>query len=90
MAAMVKPILNILSTYTGFTCLTLVAGAPRPDDKDGYDFCAVHHGDTKDTVPKNFGTHDPEVFQTWSQTFCNFVRAAKGMFISASISPIQT
>ena len=64
----------MISDYTGFTCVTLVGAKPK-DDGEGVVFGAVHHGETAETLPKNFATFDPERFEQWSGEFCEFVQA---------------
>ena len=66
--------LKLISEYTGFTCVSLVGARPQ-NDGQGVIFGAVHHGETEETIRKNFASFDPPVFEQWSAMFCEFVQA---------------
>ena len=63
LAPVVKPLLDLISRYTGFSCVTLVAAGPNEERGSGFIWSAVHHGETKDIVPKNVATYDSAGFR---------------------------
>ena len=65
--------LQLISEYTGFTCLSLVGAMPK-EDGPGVMFGAVHHGETAGPLHKNFATFNPVAFEQWSESFCEFMQ----------------
>ena len=77
LAVTVTPLLELISKYTGYSCVTLICAGQKLH-APGYDSASVHVGKTKDTVPKDFYSHDPQAFKAWSQKLVDFARAVKG------------
>ena len=79
-----KPLLQLVSEYTGFTCVSLVGAMPK-EDGPGVIFGAVHHGETADAMRKNFASYDPAAFERWSESFCEFVQV-----VARSVGELQS
>lgn len=75
----VAPLLELISKETGFENITLLCGtAPRAAEGD-YMVSAVHHGKTKETVPRNFYDFNAEGFRLHVlPLFCQFLAASRG------------
>lgn len=60
MKQVITPLLEGIALKCGFTCVTLVAGAPPVKEDDPYTIANVHYGECKDPIPVNFQAFDPE------------------------------
>ena len=70
-----KPLLELIGQYTGYTCVTLIGGLPEGGK---YRIGTVHHGETSDIIPKNLATLDPEAFRKdFVGYFTRFLRASR-------------
>ena len=75
-SSVIQPMLSLLSEHTGLRCITLIAGAATPDDPSSRaTWLAVHHGQTKDVIPKNFAAYDEDAFkEKFVATFLDYVQ----------------
>lgn len=72
-----KPLLELICEYTGYSCVTLIGGAFEGGQ---YKVGAVHHGEVKGVVSKDFAAYDPQAFRNdFVGCFFKFLRAMKGM-----------
>lgn len=79
--------LELIAAYTGFEQLSFIAGMYRGNSQ--YSVGVVHHGTTKDVVPKNFSSWNLAGFKTHIvDHFTGFMRAIRGKLKSAYISNI--
>ncbi|KAF7792134.1 hypothetical protein EIP86_003164 [Pleurotus ostreatoroseus] len=70
-----KPLLELIGQYTGYTCVTLIGGLP---DEGKYRIGTVHYGETSGVIPKNLSTFDPEAFRKdFVGYFTRFLRASR-------------
>lgn len=79
LASVVEPLLKLISEYTGFTCVTLLAGSAPAEGESRFSMAAVHHGRTNETIPRNFYEWNTENFRNnVLTTFGTFIRAVHG------------
>ena len=77
LSSVVQPLLSLISDYTGFKCVSLIAASATPDDTSSRaSWVAVHHGKTRDVIPKDFAAYDKDGFaDKFVGTFLDFVQA---------------
>lgn len=82
LSGVVKPLLQLVSQYTGCPAVSLIAGsvvAGTEHSSPGFVWVAVNHGETDGIVPKNLATFDPLAFKnSFVRTFLSFVRELPG------------
>lgn len=77
MAAVVTPLLKLISDVTGFECLTLLAGSAGETPGEKVTMGAVHYGKTSEVHPRDFARFDPPAYRTVLQQFARFLEGGK-------------
>lgn len=73
------PLLQLIAKYTGFTCLTLLGGAPPPNQNEDFKISVVNFGETKGIVPQDFRAFGGQGFNDALSVFARFVAAVGGV-----------
>lgn len=77
MAAVVTPLLKLISNVTGFECLTLLAGEASKQTGEKVAIGAIHYGKKGEVHPRDFGNYDPPAYKAVLQQFARFVEGGK-------------
>lgn len=77
MAAVVTPLLKLISDVTGFECLTLLAGSAGETPGKKVMMGAIHYGKTSKAHPHDFVRFDPAGYRTVLQQFMRFLEGGK-------------
>ena len=76
LSTVVKPLLEKLCKYTGYSCISLIDSAVEGDK---YKIGMVHHGEVQETINKNLASFNPEGFRRdFVGHFFKFPCATKG------------
>lgn len=75
LSTVVEPLLELISRWTGFPCVSLIGGAP-PDVPGGdYKMSSVHHGRSLGPVPLKFSEFEADNYrEKVLEQFCRFMR----------------
>ena len=79
------PLLAKISEYTGFTAITLMGGTAPAKGRDSI-VGFVHHGETNESLPRNFSAFDNEGFRrNVVSQFFKFLRHTAGEFDARTV-----
>ena len=79
LSQVVQPLLQLISAHTGFSAVTLLAGAPV-EDGNGYVVGVVNHGTSSEAIPRNFRHWDPKGFDLVVDQWTQFLNATRGEY----------
>lgn len=70
--------MKLIGSYTGLTCVTLLAGSPPEVAGDKYKLFSVNYGETIGPKREDFANFDKPGFRMVLNQFAKFMKETKG------------